>query len=66
MDKIRKKLVVIGDGSCGKTCLLIVFKKNEFLETYIPTVFESYVADITVDEKKIELALWDTGKLLIL
>lgn len=27
----------------------------------MPTVFENYVADIVVDDKKIELALWDTA-----
>ena len=32
----------------------------------MPTVFENYVADIEVDGKQVELALWDTGKLLIL
>ena len=62
MESIRKKLVIVGDGACGKTCLLFAYKKNEFLETYIPTVFESDVADISVDGKKIELLLWDTGK----
>ncbi len=45
---IRKKLVVVGDGECGKTCLLIVFSKDEFPEVYVPTVFETYVADIEV------------------
>ncbi|XP_070781818.1 rho-related GTP-binding protein RhoB-like isoform X2 [Enoplosus armatus] len=45
MADIRKKLVVVGDGACGKTCLLIVFSKDEFPEVYVPTVFETYVED---------------------
>lgn len=64
MATIRKKLVIVGDGACGKTCLLIVFSKDQFPEVYVPTVFENYVADIEVDGKQIELALWDTGKTL--
>ncbi|KAF5397456.1 hypothetical protein EG68_04852 [Paragonimus skrjabini miyazakii] len=58
---IRKKLVVVGDGACGKTCLLIVFSKDQFPEFYVPTVFETYVADIELDSKHVELALWDTA-----
>jgi len=58
---IRKKLVIVGDGACGKTCLLIVFSKDEFPEVYVPTVFENYVADIEVDSRQVELALWDTA-----
>jgi Ras family protein A len=59
--QVRKKLVVVGDGECGKTCLLIVFSKDEFPEVYVPTVFETYVADIEVDGVAVELALWDTA-----
>ena len=55
---IRKKLVIVGDGACGKTCLLIVFSKNEFPEVYVPTVFENYVADIQIDNQTVELALF--------
>ena len=59
---LRKKLVVVGDGACGKTCLLIVFSKDTFPEVYVPTVFENYVADITSEAgQAIELALWDTA-----
>ncbi|KAK0137811.1 Rho-related GTP-binding protein RhoB [Merluccius polli] len=61
MADIRKKLVVVGDGACGKTCLLIVFSKDEFPEVYVPTVFETYVADIEVDSRQVQLALWDTA-----
>ncbi|XP_032810112.1 rho-related GTP-binding protein RhoA-D-like [Petromyzon marinus] len=58
---LRKKLVIVGDGACGKTCLLIVFSKDQFPEVYVPTVFENYVADMEVDGKQVELALWDTA-----
>ena len=53
MATIRKKLVIVGDGACGKTCLLIVFSKDQFPEVYVPTVFENYVADIEVDGKQV-------------
>ncbi|KAJ7491764.1 P-loop containing nucleoside triphosphate hydrolase protein [Mycena galericulata] len=46
------KLVIVGDGACGKACVALV---------HIPTVFENYVADVDVDGKHIELALWDTA-----
>nr|CDS27575.1 transforming protein RhoA [Hymenolepis microstoma] len=60
-EAIRRKLVVVGDGACGKTCLLIVFSKDQFPEVYVPTVFENYVADIEHNNTHLELALWDTA-----
>lgn len=39
----------------GKTCLLIVFSKDQFPEVYVPTVFENYVADIEVTGKQVSI-----------
>ncbi|KIL57174.1 hypothetical protein M378DRAFT_46146, partial [Amanita muscaria Koide BX008] len=58
---ILKKLVIVGDPACGKTCLLIVFSKGTFPERPDPTVFDNYVADVEVDGKHVELGLWDTS-----
>ena len=48
MQQVRKKLVIVGDGECGKTCLLLVFCRDEFPEYYVPTIFENYVAELQV------------------
>lgn len=56
-----KKLVVLGDGACGKTSLLTVFIKGYFPTTYEPTVFENYVEMVQVDDQQVELSLWDTA-----
>jgi len=58
---IRRKLVIVGDGACGKTSLLCSFALGEFPKEYQPTVFDNYVAEIRLDEKPIQLALWDTA-----
>ncbi|SCV05486.1 LANO_0H08548g1_1 [Lachancea nothofagi CBS 11611] len=58
---VRRKLVIIGDGACGKTSLLYVFTLGKFPQEYHPTVFENYVTDCRVDGIKVTLALWDTA-----
>ncbi|GAB1321001.1 aldehyde dehydrogenase 3, member A2 [Madurella fahalii] len=60
---LRRKFVFIGDGACGKTCLLITTSKGTYPEVYVPTVFENYVADVEVQgvDGYVEVALWDTA-----
>ncbi|EGW32984.1 uncharacterized protein SPAPADRAFT_60312 [Spathaspora passalidarum NRRL Y-27907] len=60
-DAIKRKVVIVGDGACGKTSLLYVFTLGEFPTEYHPTVFENYVTKCRIDGKLVELALWDTA-----
>ncbi|KAI9495652.1 Sec3p Rho1p complex [Zychaea mexicana] len=59
--RIQKQLVIIGDGACGKTSLLIVYSRDQFPEYHLPTVFDTEVKEVEVDGKPIELSLWDTA-----
>jgi len=59
MLQVDKKLVIVGDGGCGKTCLIIVFSKDEFPEKYIPTIFQRYYTE--VDGRPVELFLFNTA-----
>ncbi|NXK57044.1 RHOF protein, partial [Chauna torquata] len=55
------KAVIVGDGGCGKTSLLMVFARGDFPKVYVPTVFEKYTASFQVDGKPVKIHLWDTA-----
>lgn len=55
------KLVAIGDGAVGKTCMLMVYKDHKFPETYVPTVFENYRCKVNVGDYEVSVQMWDTA-----
>jgi small GTP-binding protein len=62
------KLVAVGDGAVGKTCLLNVFVNAKFPDEYEPTVFENYEFDVQkminikeIDGQNAVAQLWDTA-----
>ncbi|SPO28512.1 probable Rho3 - GTP binding protein [Ustilago trichophora] len=62
--RIARKILVLGDGACGKTSLLFVLIKHEFPQAYEPTVFENYVHIMQPSPPhgpSVELTLWDTA-----
>ncbi|KAJ3435106.1 ras-like protein [Anaeramoeba flamelloides] len=57
----RHKIVIIGGGSVGKSCLTIQFLQGKFIQDYDPTIRENYEKLIEVDEKPCCLEIIDTA-----
>lgn len=57
------KLVVVGDGTVGKTCLCYTYKQGSFPDTdeHQPTIFDNTFMDITVGDMELTLNVWDTA-----
>eukprot|EP01123_Difflugia_compressa_P013598 TRINITY_DN639_c0_g3_i1.p1 TRINITY_DN639_c0_g3~~TRINITY_DN639_c0_g3_i1.p1 ORF type:complete len:205 (-),score=30.60 TRINITY_DN639_c0_g3_i1:55-669(-) len=55
------RIVVIGAGGVGKSAFTIQFVTSTFVETYDPTLEDSYRQAITVDDQPTMLNIYDTA-----
>ena len=60
-DTMSIKVVLVGDGSVGKTSLLISYTSDAFPNDYVPTVFDNYLATVKYQNQFFKLWLWDTA-----
>jgi len=59
---IMFKLIIIGEPSVGKSCLLVRAVKDEYKDTYEVTVgAESSIFLVKINQKTVQLQVWDTA-----
>ncbi|KAL7894962.1 ras-GTPase RSR1 [Trichoderma sp. SZMC 28014] len=54
-------VVVLGAGGVGKSCLTAQFVHNEWIESYDPTIEDSYRIHVQVDGRPVILEILDTA-----
>ncbi|KAF3450635.1 hypothetical protein FNV43_RR06724 [Rhamnella rubrinervis] len=56
------KLLLIGDSGVGKSCLLLRFADDSYIESYISTIGVDFkIRTVEQDGKVIKLQIWDTA-----
>ncbi|KAH0792444.1 Rab GTPase [Histomonas meleagridis] len=56
------KILLVGDSSVGKTCILLRYSENKFQEAFLSTIgLDFKVKRMVIDEKPIKLQVWDTA-----
>eukprot|EP01116_Phalansterium_solitarium_P008985 TRINITY_DN22963_c0_g1_i1.p1 TRINITY_DN22963_c0_g1~~TRINITY_DN22963_c0_g1_i1.p1 ORF type:complete len:430 (+),score=65.94 TRINITY_DN22963_c0_g1_i1:134-1423(+) len=55
------KIALAGDGTVGKTAMLMNYVMQGFLEEYVPTMFDQMSTIEEVDNEVINVTLWDTA-----
>lgn len=56
------KIVVVGDGAIGKTCMCVSYSTGSFPgNEYVPTVFENHCGTHVYNNTTYNITLWDTA-----
>lgn len=56
------KIVLLGDSCVGKSCVLVRFADDDFIENYSATIGVDFrFRSLTLQQRKIKLQIWDTA-----
>mmetsp|Transcript_8547 Transcript_8547/g.18809 ORF Transcript_8547/g.18809 Transcript_8547/m.18809 type:complete len:194 (-) Transcript_8547:1835-2416(-) len=56
------KLVLLGDTSVGKSCLVVRFVRDEFFEYQEPTIGAAFLTQtVSLDDATVKFEIWDTA-----
>jgi Ras-related protein Rab-1A len=56
------KILLIGDSGVGKSCLLLRYFDDHYVESYISTIGVDFkIRTIEIENKIVKLQIWDTG-----
>jgi len=56
------KLVLLGDTSVGKSCLVVRFVRDEFFEFQEPTIGAAFLTQtVALDDATVKFEIWDTA-----
>ena len=65
MSQIKLNIVVLGDGSVGKTSLLKMYAEGQFSDNHMATLGLDYVCkNFTppgLDQQEMQVKIWDTA-----
>ena len=60
--EILVKLLLIGESSVGKSCLLLRFSEDKFTDDFLPTIgIDFKVRHTVINDRKVKLQVWDTA-----
>lgn len=61
MSESTYKIVVVGSGGVGKSCITVRFVQGKFIKKYDPTIEDFYRKQIDVDGEAVMLDILDTA-----
>jgi len=55
------KVVVVGDGMVGKTCMIMCYAQDRFPTEHIPTILDAHAGTAMYEGKQVMLEIYDTA-----